>query len=104
MMQVSTAKIEITPALATNPYLAGYSRDETPRMATSDMPYAPLYARCVIFWDNGSPKAMVVADVLGFPRSLHQMIRQRVIGLHSGWNCIRLYSPGHAHAQWPCAD
>jgi len=86
MMQVSTAKIEITPSLATNPYLAGYGRDETPRMATSDMPYAPLYARCVVFWDNGSPKAMVVADVLGFPRSLHQMIRQRVIGLHSGWN------------------
>lgn len=86
MMQVSTAKIEITPSLATNPYLAGYGRDETPRMATSDMPYAPLYARCVVFWDNGSPKAMVVVDVLGFPRSLHQMIRQRVIGLHSGWN------------------
>jgi hypothetical protein len=86
MMQVSTAKIEITPTLATNPYLAGYGRDETPRMATNDMPYEPLYARCVVFWDNGSPRAMVVADVLGFPRSLHHMIRQRVIGLHSGWN------------------
>jgi neutral ceramidase len=42
MMQVSTAKIEITPSLATNPYLAGYGMDTTPRTATSDVPYAPM--------------------------------------------------------------
>jgi len=83
-MNISTAKVEITPRLDKNPYLAGYGVD-TPREASSDHPYAPLSARCIVFWDNDSPKAIVVADVLGFPRSMHQTIRQRVLTLNNQW-------------------
>jgi hypothetical protein len=83
-MIVSTAKVDITPRLATNPYLAGYGVD-TPRKASGDHPYPPLSARCIVLWDNDSPKAIVVADVLAFPRSMHQTIRQRVLTLKSQW-------------------
>jgi len=87
MIEVSTAKIDITPLLATNPFMAGYGtiNDDDPREAESDEAYSPLYARCIVLWDNGHPNVIVVADVLGFPRSMHQAIRERVVALSSQW-------------------
>lgn len=84
MMAISTARIDITPTTATNPYLAGYGVDE-PRKASSDVPHAPLHARCIVFWDDGHPNAIVSVDVLGLPRSMHQAIRRRVVALHPSW-------------------
>jgi len=80
-MKISTAKIEITPNRETNPFLAGYGVD-TPRQVTSDQPNTPLWARCLILWDDGKPHLFVVADVLGFSRPMHQAIRRRVLALH----------------------
>lgn len=83
-MKVSTTKIDITPSRASNPFLAGYGVD-IPREVTSDESYAPLYARCIVIWDDDKPHAIVVADVLGFPRSMHQTIRQRVVASERRW-------------------
>lgn len=80
-VKISTAKIEITPNRATNPFLAGYGVD-TPRQVTTDTPNTPLFIRCLILWDDGKPYVFVVADVLGFSRPLHQAIRARVLALH----------------------
>ena len=82
-LSVSTAKLDITPTLAANPYIGGYSL-ETPRQATRV--YSRLYARCIVIWDDGVPSALVVADVLLFPRSVHQAIRQQVITLNNAWS------------------
>jgi neutral ceramidase len=81
-LAVSSAKTDITPTLAQNPYMAGYAADQ-PRQATGTQ--SPLYARCLIFWDDGFPNAIVVADVLAFSRSLHQSIHQQVLALSSDW-------------------
>ena len=74
---VSTARIDITPTSA-NQCMAGYG-GTGPRLNTST--YSPLTARCVVIWDNGNPNAIVSADVLGWPRSMHQAIRQQVLAL-----------------------
>jgi neutral ceramidase len=86
-MNISFSKADITPLLPinpsgrTNPYLGGYGVD-APRVAIYQNPYkTPLYARCFVLWDDGKPNVLLVADVLGFPRSMHQTIRRRVIGL-----------------------
>ena len=85
-MAVSTAKVDITPSPAANPYLGGYGCADVPRQVTTGTPHAePLYARCVVFWDDGSPNAIVSADVLAFPRSMHQRIRARVVALSDAW-------------------
>ena len=97
MMRVSTAKVDITPTRATNPYLAGYGVDD-PRRASSDTPHSPLYARCLVLWDDGHPNAIVSVDVLSLPRSMHQAIRQRVVALHTSWvssDFAILYSHTH---------
>lgn len=81
-MAVSSAKIDITPRPGENPYMAGFGVD-VPRRATGTA--SPLYARCVILWDDGYPNAIVVSDVLGFSGPLHQSIRQQVVALNSQW-------------------
>ena len=82
-LAISTAKVDITPSLSMNPYMGGYGTVDGGRQATTATPYQPLNARCVVFWDDGSPNAIVVADILGFPRRMHQAIRQRVVA-HAG--------------------
>jgi neutral ceramidase len=86
-MAVSTAKLDITPTLTMNPYMGGYGTDNGGRKATTGTPYAdmPLYARCTVLWDNGRPKAIATADVLAFPRSMHQNIAHRVQSLNTSW-------------------
>jgi hypothetical protein len=81
---VSTAKVDITPQLSMNPWMGGYGTDDSGGRAATGT-HTPLFARCVVFWDSGSPNAIAVADVLAFPRSMHQAIRQRVIALTEQW-------------------
>jgi Neutral/alkaline non-lysosomal ceramidase, N-terminal len=81
-LAVSSAKTDITPTLAENPYMGGFAADQ-PREATGTQ--SPLYVRCLIFWDDGFPNAIVVADVLAFARPLHQAIHQQVLALNSDW-------------------
>jgi neutral ceramidase len=76
-MAVSTRKVDITPT--DDLYLAGYGVD-IPRSATHGA-NTRLYARCTILWDNGAPNVIATADVLAFPRSMHQQIRSRVLAL-----------------------
>lgn len=75
-LAVSVGKVDITPPVGTP--LAGYGVD-SPRLSTGT--HAPLYARCTILWDNGSPNVIVTADTLGFERSINQSIRGRVAAL-----------------------
>ncbi len=84
-LTISTAKVNITPTLQTDPYLAGYGCAVSPRLATTNRAHAPLYIRCVVIWDNSVPKVIASCDVLAFGRSMHQSIRQRVIALNDGW-------------------
>lgn len=81
---VSTAKVDITPTLSTNPYMAGYGTVDGGRIATSSTPYQPLYARAIVLWDDTSPNLILTADILGFPRAMHQRIRSRILAL-TGW-------------------
>ncbi|RXZ67870.1 hypothetical protein [Agromyces albus] len=83
--QTSTAKVDITPAPGANPYMAGYGTQGGARVVERDTPFAqPLYARCVILWDDGFPNAIVSLDILGIPRGVHQAVRPRLINL-AGW-------------------
>jgi hypothetical protein len=75
-MAVSFGKVDITPAVGAA--LAGYAVDK-PRLAQGVR--SPLWARCLIFWDNGSPNVVVSADILAFSRTLHRNIRSRVLAL-----------------------
>jgi hypothetical protein len=75
-MAVSFGKVDITPSIGSA--LGGYAVD-SPRLATGTR--LPLWARCLILWDNGSPNVIVGVDVLAFGRALHQSIRSRVVAL-----------------------
>ncbi|TFC76676.1 hypothetical protein E3T23_14255 [Cryobacterium cheniae] len=84
--QVSTAKVGITPTLDSNPYMAGYGVQSAPRLAASSDPYRePLYARCVILWDDSYPNALITLDLLGIPRSMNLALRPRLLAL-AGWS------------------
>lgn len=84
--QVSTAKVSIAPTLGTNPYMAGYGVQAEPRVAASSDPYRePLWARCVILWDNSFPNALITLDLLGVPRPMNLAVRQRLLPL-AGWS------------------
>lgn len=76
-MQVSTASVDITPPLGYP--MAGYGTIAGPRR--SEGVNEPLRARCTILWDADGPKILVTADVLGFCRTLHRRIRQKVVAL-----------------------
>ncbi len=81
-MAVASAKVEITPPIGSP--LAGYGVGDYgpgagPRVA--DGVNAPTYARCTVFWDNGSPNVIVTAEIVSFPREVHQAIRARVTAL-----------------------
>jgi len=88
--QISTAKVDITPTAGANPYMAGYAVQTGLRTVASDTPYTgPLFARCVILWDNGKPHAIVSLDILGIPRNVHLALRPRLIALAS-WTSPRI--------------
>lgn len=78
---VATAKRNITPTLATNPYMAGYGWPDGGRTISSDTPYEPLWCRAVLIRADGAPKLIISADILALPRSMHQRIRTRLIAL-----------------------
>lgn len=84
-MEVSTARVDITPTLSANPFMAGFGVQDVPRVAVDDEPYAPLYARCVVLWDGDAPNAVVTLDVLGIPRAVNLAVRPRLEAL-AGWS------------------
>lgn len=92
---VSTAVAEITPSAvgAASRYLGGYAVNS--RIATAVA--RPLYTRCLVIRDAGRPVVLVTADVLAFPRSMHQAIRSAVVqaGVASG---DFLLTAAHTHS------
>ena len=90
---ISTARKTITPQ-GGYAYMAGYGTDN-PRLATGT--YTPLQAKCVIIWDNGSPNAIITADILGWPRSLHQAIRAQLTPLASWSSSDIVLLATHTH-------
>ncbi|GAB2923325.1 hypothetical protein GCM10027280_08020 [Micromonospora polyrhachis] len=90
-MAISVGKADITPAVGAA--LGGYGVNR-PRTATGT--YAPLFARCMVFWDNGFPNVFVTVDVLGFGTRMHQAIRNRVMGLGVG-NSDFVLTATHTH-------
>lgn len=96
-LEVSSARSDITPTLATNPYLAGYGVQAGPRTAVSDDPYAPLFCRCLVVWDDGNPNAIVTLDVLGIPRSMHRSLRPRLVALTAWSSADILLQSTHTH-------
>lgn len=65
--------------------MAGFGVQDAPRVVVGDEPYAPLYARCVVLWDDSWPNAMVTLDVLGIPRAVNLAVRPRLVAL-AGWS------------------
>ena len=84
-LELSSGRVEITPTLQQNPYLAGYGVADEPRTAASDQPYAPVFVRCLVLWDDDVPNTLISLDVLGVPRSMHQRLRPRLVDL-AGWS------------------
>lgn len=81
---VASAEVDITPAPAENPYLAGYGSQITPRVVSSDTPRRALTARCIVLWSEDQPRAFVSVDLLGIPRSVNRRLRPRLRQL-AGW-------------------
>lgn len=75
-MAVSFGKVDITPPVGMP--LAGYGVT-TPRLATGT--HRPLWARCTVFWDNGSPNVIVTVDVLALGPTFNQSVRTQVEAL-----------------------
>jgi len=73
-MAVSFGKVDITPAVGAA--LAGYAVDK-PRLAQGVR--SPLWARCLIFWDNGSPN--VVVSAVGLPVLFYHGVEEPMIRL-----------------------
>ncbi|MEO6826814.1 MAG: hypothetical protein ABI255_04270 [Microbacteriaceae bacterium] len=96
--KVSTAKAKITPTLASNPYMGGYGVQAGLRVASSSTPYRePLYARCVVIWDDGNPNAIISLDVLALPRSMHQALVPRLFALASWAKSDFVIQVTHTH-------
>lgn len=94
---VATAKVDITPTLSTNPYMAGYGTVDGGRIATSSTPYQPLYARAIVLWEDTFPHLILSADLLAFPRAMHQRIRARILALASWQSSEILLQATHTH-------
>jgi neutral ceramidase len=77
---VSMARVEITPsALRSNLAILGGFASGPPRLATSTV--RPLYARCIVLWDSGSPKVVVSVEALASSRYVDREIRRRIAAL-----------------------
>lgn len=96
--KVSTAKLSITPPAGMNPYMAGYGSQGDPRVVTADQPHAqPLYARCTILWDDGSPNGIVTLDILGIPPAVHQALRPKLVALSNWASSDLVLTATHTH-------
>ncbi len=96
--KISTAKVDITPQPGVNPFMGGYGVQGGPREVNSDAPYSqPLFARCIILWDDGHPFALVSLDVLGVPRAVHLAVRSRPIQLASWQSSDIVLLASHTH-------
>ena len=95
---ISTAKLDITPSSGANPYMAGYGIQGGARVVHTDSPHAqPLYARCVVLWDNGSPNAIITLDLLGIPREVHRAVRPRLVRLTNWASSDIVILASHTH-------
>lgn len=99
---VSTAKVDITPPRGVNPYMGGYGTQGGPREVQSHAddsfsPSAPLYARCVLVWDDDHPFAIVSLDILGITRAMNLALRERLIPLASWVSADIVLVASHTH-------
>lgn len=95
--ELSTRAVDITPAPGTNPYLAGYGSQTTPRSVSTNKPRRPLKARCVVLWDDDRPIAVVSLDILGVPRSMNQRLRPRLRELATWTDADVMITGSHTH-------
>ncbi|GAA5202617.1 hypothetical protein [Microbacterium jejuense] len=95
---VSSAKMDITPPPGMNPFMAGYGSLTGPRRVADDTPHArPLYARCVVIWQERHPFAIVSLDILGIPRALHLALRARLVPLAAWQSSDIVLVASHTH-------
>ncbi|BCT74433.1 hypothetical protein SCMU_02750 [Sinomonas cyclohexanicum] len=94
---VATAQNEITPTMATNPYLAGFGSADGGRTVSTDTPFEPLWCKAVVIRENGNPHLIMSADILALPRAMHQRIRERILGLASWDTSDILLQSTHTH-------
>jgi neutral ceramidase len=95
--QLTSAKVSITPTLAANPFMGGYAVQTDARVATSGTPYAPLYARCVVLWQDDQPHAIVTLDVLAIPTAMRQRLSGRLTALASWAESDIVVTATHTH-------
>lgn len=96
--KISKAKIGITPSSGMNPYMGGYGSQTVPREVTSDEPESgPLYARCVVIWDDDHPFAITSLDILGITRTVHLALRARLIALAEWQSSDIVLVASHTH-------
>ncbi len=69
-------KVDITPHVGM--FMGGYGMDD-PRVSTGT--HEPLFARCLVLWEDNAPHVVVTADVLAIGRAMHQDIRRRVTAM-----------------------
>lgn len=101
-LAISTAKVDISPPVGTP--LAGYGVD-TPRLSTGSN--APLYVRCTVLWDGGSPNVIATADTLVVTRAMNQAVRARVLPLMAplgGANSDFVLTATHTHNSGAVGD
>jgi neutral ceramidase len=97
---ISTAKADITPkpGANANPYMGGYGVQGGLRVVTSNTPQLhPLYAKCVILWEDSYPHAIVSLDILGIPRSVHLAVRPRLVALANWASSDIVLVASHTH-------
>jgi neutral ceramidase len=95
--QLTSAKVSITPTMATNPFLAGYAAQVDARVATSNTPYAPIYARCLVLWQDGNPHLIVTLDVLAIPTVMNKRLRAKLLPLASWSDSDIVLHSVHTH-------
>lgn len=76
-LAVSTGRVEVIPPALGSPLaiLGGFAADP-PRKATATV--RPLYARCVVLWDSGSPNVVVSVEALALSRYVDRELRRRI--------------------------
>ncbi|NUT58605.1 MAG: hypothetical protein HOQ00_07150 [Agromyces sp.] len=95
---IATAKADITPAAGVNPYMGGYGVQGPLRVVRSNTPQLhPLWARCIVLWEDNYPHVIVSLDILGIPRSMHQALRPRLIALASWTSADIVLVASHTH-------
>ena len=91
-MFVSHAVVDITPEAGFP--MGGYGGSSA-RFSTGV--YDSLRARCVVLWDDGVPRIIVSADILGWPRAMFQAIRQGIVDQNQVDNANIILVGTHTH-------